>query len=471
MRPMQKKERILWIIALSIFVMLWIFSSTGVLRIGKADDDLYKDLRLFDTILSLVQTTYVDKPNSRDLIYGAIDGMLASLHDPYTRFIRSKGYEELNIETKGKFGGVGFVITIRDGVLTVVTPIDGTPAARAGIKPNDKIIKINNTITKNMKLDEAVSKLRGKPGTEVTLYIEREGEPDLIKIKIKREIINIKSVLANEIDYKGKKIGYIKIKSFAENTISELEKTLKKYDKEKLDGLILDLRNNPGGLLYSAWKVADFFIDKGLIVYTKGRIPSQNKKYYASSIDYCHNVPMIILANGGSASGSEIVIGALKDNKRAIIVGEKTFGKGVVQSVRELGENRAVAITTARYYTPSGVCIHKKGIKPNIEVKPPVLSKKEVEIVEKILKGKYIDKFFKEHSNFIKLKKDKQKKLIEDLVKNLSSKGINADYNIVRRLVKMRAYEGEEMNKAIIDLEDDVQLKRAVELLRVHDRL
>ena len=471
MRPMHKKERAVWITALSIFVMLWVFSETNLLKTSKANDDIYEDLRIFNEVLSLVETTYVDKPDAHKLIYGAIDGMLASLDDPYTRFIRKEGYEELSIETKGKFGGVGFVITIRDGVLTVVTPIEGTPASRAGIQPNDKIVRINDESTKDMKLNTAVSKLRGEPGTYVTLYIERENEPELLKIKIKREIIKIKSVLANEIKYKGKKIGYIKIKNFAEDTMNELERILKKYDTEKLNGLILDLRNNPGGLLYSAWKVSDLFLDKGLIVYTKGRISSQNQKYYASSIDYCHNVPMVILENGGSASGSEIVIGALKDNKRAIVMGTKSFGKGVVQTVRELGDKLAVAITTARYYTPSGVCIHKKGIKPNIEVKMPSLTKKDIKIIEKILDGKYVEKFLKKNKNYENLSKDKQKKLLNEFVKNLNSKGINADYKIVRRIVKAQLYEGESMNKAVVDLEDDVQLKRAVDVLSVKDRL
>ncbi len=471
MRPMHKKERIIWITALSISVMLWVFAETNILKVGRADDDIYKDLRVFNEVLSLVETTYVDKPDAHKLIYGAIDGMLASLKDPYTRFMRPEGYKELSIETKGKFGGVGFVITIRDGALTVVTPIDGTPASRAGIQPNDKIVKINSESTKDMKLNAAVSRLRGDPGTYVTLYIQRDNEPELLKIKIKREVIKIKSVLANELDYKGKKIGYIKIKNFAEDTMTELEKILEKYDKDKLSGLVLDLRNNPGGLLYAAWKVSDLFLDKGLIVYTKGRVSSQNQKYYASSIDYCHNVPMVILENGGSASGSEIVIGALKDNKRAVIMGTKSFGKGVVQTVRELGDDLAVAITTARYYTPSGVCIHKKGIKPNIEVKTAKLTKKDIKALEKILDGKYVEKFLKKHKNFEKLSKDKQKKLLGELVKNLNSKGINADYKIVRRIIKAQIYEGESMNKAIIDLEDDVQLKRAVDILSVKDRL
>ncbi len=468
---MDKRERRIWIAVLIFVTLLWILTSKYYSGISKANEDLYKNLKIFNEVLSLVEATYVDEPNPKELIYGAIDGMLASLKDPYTRFMRKEGYKELKIETKGRFGGVGFIITIRDEALTIIAPIDGTPASRAGLQPGDVIVKINNESTKGMSLNTAVSKIRGTPGTYVTLWIMREGLKEPVKYRLKREIINIKSVFSKIIQEKGKKIGYIKITTFAEETPNALEKVLRKFDKKRLDGIILDLRNNPGGLLYTAWKVADLFLNKGIIVSTKGRVQEQNREYYASSIEYCTDVPMVVLVNEGSASASEIVTGALKDNKRAIVVGTKTFGKGVVQTVRELDDNLAVAITTAKYYTPSGVCIHNTGIKPNIEVDFPKLKKYEIELIGKILKGNYILKFLKKHKDFSKLDKEKQKKLIEELTKKLNSEGLDADYKLVRRLVKSKINETKTMNEAIVDLEDDVQLKKAVEVLCVYDRL
>ncbi len=471
MKIMNKRERLIWIIALSIIIILWVLTETNLLQLSKANNKLYKNLRVFNEVLSLLEVSYVDPPDMEKMIYGAIDGMLGSLDDPYTRFMRKEGYNDLKIETEGKFGGIGFVITKREGWLTIVAPIDDTPASRAGLLPNDKIVKIENESTKDMDLNKAVSKLRGKPGTYVIIWIQRNDNPDLIKNKIKREIIKIESVFSKIFNYKNKQLGYIKVKTFGENTYAHLQKAVKKFDSEKLDGVILDLRNNPGGLLYAAYKVADLFLDKGMVVYTKGRIEDQNKEYYASSLDYCHDIPMCILVNGGSASGSEIVVGALKDNKRAIIIGSKTFGKGLVQTVRELGEGLAVAITTARYYTPSGVCIHKKGIKPNVEVDFPKTTSKEIKDAEKIIKGKYIDIFTQKHKNFLKMDKKQQKEKLNSLMKKLNSEGINADYKLVRRLVKVKFYEIKGMNEAILDLEDDVQLKKAVEILNITDRM
>lgn len=458
-----KKERKIWITALSIMLILWLL--TIKFYLGKANNDLYKNLEIFNQVLSLVQATYVDEVDSKKLIYGAIDGMLASLNDPYTRFLREESYKELKMETEGKFGGAGFIITIKDNNLTIIAPIAGTPADRAGLKPNDIILKINDESTKGMDLNTAVSKIRGTPGTKVKLTIMRDEFKEPKDFIITREIINIKSVFSKVIDFNNKKIGYIRIVNFAEDTTSSLEKVLNQYEKAKVDGLVLDLRNNPGGLLYTAWKVSDLFLNKGIIVSTKGRTEDQDKVYYASSISYCDGVPMAVVVNEGSASASEIVTGALKDNKRAIVVGTKTFGKGVVQTVRELGDNLAVSITTAKYYTPSGICIHNVGIKPDIEVETPKLKKYEIELVEKIYKNNYIEKFLKNNSDFENLSPQKQKELINELVKELNSNGIDADYNLVRRMIKNKINETKVMNEAIVDLEDDEQLKKACEIV------
>ncbi len=463
----------IWITALSIIIILWVLTETNLLKLGKANNNIYKNIKIFNEVLTYVEMSYVDPPDVENLIFGAIDGMLGSLKDPYTRFMREEGYKDLKTETTGKFGGVGFVVTIKEGenVLTIVAPIDGTPAARAGLQPNDRIVKINDESTKNMNISVAVSKIKGKPGTYVTLWIVRDDGDKVKPYKLKRQIIKIESVFSKIYDYKKKKYGYMKIKQFGEETYDHLQKILRKFDREELSGLVLDLRNNPGGLLFSAYKIADLFLDKGMVVYTKGRIEDQNREYFASSIDYCHDIPMVLLANGGSASGSEIVVGALKDNKRAILVGTKTFGKGVVQTVRELGDGKAVAITTARYYTPSGVCIHKKGIKPNIEVKIPMPSASDRTNVDKIRKGKYLDEFIKKHKNFLIMEKKEQEDSVKSLIKKLNSDNIHADYILVRRLVKAKFYEIRVQNEAILDLEDDLQLKRATEILSIFDRM
>lgn len=465
MKNMSRTERILWSTAISVIICLWVLTVTNLLKFSKADDNTYKNIRIFNTILSIVGSDYVDKPDNEKLIYGAIDGMLATLDDPYTRFLRKEGYTDLKTETEGKFGGCGFVITKKNGWLTIIAPLADTPASRAGLMPNDRIIKINDESTKEMELNTAVSKLKGDPGTDVVIWIVRDENKEPIKFTLKREIIKIESVFSKIFNYDNKKIGYLKIKTFGEDTYDHLVDILKDYENQKLDGLIMDLRNNPGGLLLSAYKISDLFLSKGIIVSTKGRIESQNQVYYADSVEYCAGVPMVILANDGSASGSEIVIGALKDNKRAIVVGTKTFGKGVVQTVRDLGDGIALAITTARYYTPSGVCIHKIGIEPNIKIDFPKTSDKDINDAEAILKKEYLEDFVKNNKNYLSLDKAEQEKRLNELIKKLNSDKINADYNLVRKLVKSKFYEIYHLNDAIIDLDDDIQLKKGADVL------
>ncbi|MDD5066085.1 MAG: S41 family peptidase [bacterium] len=468
---MHKRERTIWIFAIVSLVIVWALTSTNLLKFSNAEENIYKNLRTFNEVLQLVNEMYVDAPDKEKLIYGAIDGMLGSLDDPYTRFMRKENFNDLKVETEGKFGGVGFVITKKDGWLTIIAPIDGTPASRAGLQPNDKIVRINKEDTKEMELNAAVSKLRGEPGTYVSIWVMRDENSDPVEYKLKREVIKVESVFSRVFTHNTKKFGYLKIKTFGEDTYDHLEKYAKQMDKENLNGLILDLRNDPGGLLYSAYKVADLFLDKGMIVYTKGRVDDQNKEYYASSIDYCQEVPMVVLANEGSASGSEIVIGALKDNKRAVVIGTKTFGKGVVQTVKDLGDGLGIAITTARYYTPSGVCIHKKGIEPNIEVDFQKTSTADIKIAETILKGHYLDDFVKQNKDFMEKEKKEKENALNELRKKLNSDKIDADYNLIRKLVKAKFYEIRGMNEALLDLEDDVQLKKAVEVLSVRDRI
>ncbi|NPB09675.1 MAG: S41 family peptidase, partial [Thermodesulfobacteria bacterium] len=326
----------------------------------------------------------------QELIYGAIQGMLSNL-DPHSSFLKPDDYKELQIETKGSFTGIGIEITIRDGVLTVVAPIEGTPAWKAGLKPGDKIIKINGKPTKNMSLMEAVKLLRGPKGTKVTISILRKGWTELKDITLVRDVIPIKSVRYRTVE---PGYGYVRISNFQEKTPRELVKALEALEKENkpLKGLIIDLRNNPGGLLDAAVKVADEFIDHGLIVYTEGRIKQQNMRFEATPNRRKHPYPIAVLVNEGSASASEIVAGALQDHRRAIIVGMPTFGKGSVQTIIPLPDGSAIRITTAQYYTPSGRSIQAKGIEPDVVVPlldPACLKKAEEHhpIREKDLEG------------------------------------------------------------------------------------
>ncbi len=331
-----------------------------------ADEDLFKQLKLFADVMDLVQQQYVEKVNTSKLIQGAIKGMLQEL-DPHSTYMTPDEYKELQVETSGSFGGIGIEITIRNGILTIVAPLAGTPADKAGLQANDQIIRINGEPTKDMSLMQAVKKLRGPKGTKVTITILREGEPRPFDVTITRDIIRIQSVKFKTLE---PGYGYVRITSFQSDTTDELRKALNKLEKQNspMKGLILDLRNNPGGLLDQAVRVSDEFLEEGLIVYTKGRNKEQQMKFEAHRNKNPHKYPMVVLVNGGSASASEIVAGALQDQKRAVILGEPTFGKGSVQTVIPLKDGSAVRLTTALYYTPSGRSIQAKGIEPDILV-------------------------------------------------------------------------------------------------------
>ncbi len=380
-------------IYLSLFLMVFFLLCTlgfSYHHESSSKSDVYQQLRLFSQVLDIVQRSYVKEVDVQELIYGAIQGMLSNL-DPHSSFLKPDDYKELQIETKGSFTGIGIEITIRDGVLTVVAPIEGTPAWKAGLKPGDKIIKINGKPTKNMSLMEAVKLLRGPKGTKVTISILRKGWTELKDITLVRDVIPIKSVRYRTVE---PGYGYVRISNFQEKTPRELVKALTALEKENkpMKGLIIDLRNNPGGLLDAAVKVADEFIDQGLIVYTEGRIKQQNMRFEATPNRRKHPYPIAVLVNEGSASASEIVAGALQDHHRAIIVGMPTFGKGSVQTIIPLPDGSAIRITTAQYYTPSGRSIQAKGIEPDVVVPlldPSCLQKAEKRhpIREKDLEG------------------------------------------------------------------------------------
>ena len=325
-------------------------------------------LKVFAQALALIEEQYAEPKTTKDLVYGAIQGAVGTL-DPHSSFMTPEEFKELQIETKGKFSGIGIEITLKDQTLTVVSPIEGTPAYQAGLRTGDQIVKINGTSAKNMTLMEAVKTIRGPKGSKVTLTINREGFQHPKDFVITRQIIPIRSVKARILE---DGIGYVRLTNFQDQTDSDLEGYLKKM-KQRLKpfkGLILDLRNDPGGLLEQAVRVSDEFLKSGLIVYTEGRSKRQNMRFYARSSQEgkVANVPMVVLINEGSASASEIVAGALKDQKRALIVGSKSFGKGSVQTIIPLEDGSALRLTTALYYTPSGITINDKGIVPDVVV-------------------------------------------------------------------------------------------------------
>ncbi len=349
-------------IAVVVSIFLWGINH----RVAAIPAAAYENIRLFTDVLSVVQDNYAEDVDQKKLIYGAVKGMLQGL-DPHSSFMAPEEYKEMQVETKGSFGGIGIEIGIRDGMLTVVAPIEDTPAFRAGIKAGDRIVKIDEKYTKDMSINDAVKLMRGPKGAKVSIWILRESWKDPQEFAITRDVIMVKSVKYKSLE---DGFGYIRIAQFQEKTTNDLEDALNKLGSKdgKLKGLILDLRNNPGGLLQQAVEVSDKFLDSGLIVYTKGRAPGQDMRFEARTEGTHPQYPMIALVNGGSASASEIVAGALQDHKRAVILGTQTFGKGSVQTIMPLSDGSAIRLTTSKYYTPSGRSIQAKGIEPDIAV-------------------------------------------------------------------------------------------------------
>jgi carboxyl-terminal processing protease len=371
--------------------------------------DLYAQMELFSYALTLIQSEYVEEKTPQDLIYGSLKGMLSSL-DTHSQFMDPEEYTELKSETSGKFGGLGIEISIRDGLLTVITPIEGTPAWEAGVMAGDKIVKIGNELTKNMTLSDAVKKLRGEPGTEVTITVLRDEEFKILEFSIVRKIIEVQDVKYPQIldDH----IAYIRLTEFRENSGKSFEKALKKLRHDGADSLIIDLRNNPGGLLSVAIQITEMFLPKDTpIVSTKGRRASQNMDTVSqgSNNEKFLDWPIAVLINEGSASGSEILAGALKDNNRAIIVGKQSFGKGSVQSVLPLPDGSGLKLTTSKYFTPSGISIHGTGIIPDIIVKRVDFKPDESEDQERQL-----EQLFDKVRDEINTTDDNEKNLTQD---------------------------------------------------------
>lgn len=392
----------------------------------------YDELEVFADILSLIETNYVEEVEPRKLIEGAINGMLRAL-DPHSSYMTPEMYKEMQVETEGEFGGLGIEITIEDGWLTVVSPMEDTPAWDAGIMPGDKIIRVDGESTHDMTLMEAVRKIRGKKGTDVTLTIMREGFEEPKDFTVTRQIIHTQSVKSEFIDGKW---GYARIRSFAKDTAAELAAALDEFNEKGMQGLLLDLRNNPGGLLSQAVEVADQFLDKGeLIVYTRGRLPNQNMRFTAKTEQEEPYYPVVVLVNHGSASASEIVAGALQDLKRALVVGVTTFGKGSVQTIIPLKGGAGLRLTTSRYYTPSGRQIQEVGIEPDVVVEQTLPAAPQAKKIEPMREEDLLN-----HMRGVKPDKKKEKEA-EPVAK-------------------------EPPHRKVVDLEKDVQLRRALDLLK-----
>jgi carboxyl-terminal processing protease len=346
---------------LTFFCTLFFSANT----INSAEIDIYKKIDLFGEVLEKINKEYVDETNQSEGMDAAINGLLQSL-DPYSSYMSPEIFKEMQTETSGEFGGLGIEVSMEAGVVKVISPIDDTPASKAGIKAGDYIVKINNTQVQGKSLSEAVDLMRGLVGSSIELTIRRRGVKKALTFNITREIIEVQSVKSDLLD---NNIGYIRLTSFNDNSSQQIKKQIEKLKKNKdLNAFILDLRNNPGGLLSQAIKIADFFLENGEIVSTKSRKKSENRKWFAKKGDVTDGKTLVVLINYGSASASEIVAGALKDHKRAIILGESSYGKGSVQSIIPLKNKGAIRLTVAKYYLPSGKSISEVGVKPDIEI-------------------------------------------------------------------------------------------------------
>ncbi|MBW4055084.1 MAG: PDZ domain-containing protein [Proteobacteria bacterium] len=445
--PGGKKTKMVVVFAVVVaFLSIFIISSQQrSMAEGKGSD--YDSIELFTDVMAIIKKSYVEEVDTKKLVYGAINGMLSSL-DPHSSFMPPDTYKEMKIDTRGAFGGLGIEISVKEGVLTVISPIEDTPAYKAGIKPGDMILKIDDKFTKDLNINDAVKRMRGPKGSKVILTIMRNGFDKPKEFPIIRDIIQVKSVRFHLMDGG---YGYVRITQFQEKTDDDLSKALKimkEESKGELKGLVFDLRNDPGGLLDQAVKVADHFIPAGqMIVYTEGREKESKMQFVAKKGDKEPNYPIVVVINGGSASASEIVAGALQDHKRAIILGTQSFGKGSVQTIIPLSDNSGLRLTTARYYTPSGRSIQAKGITPDIVVEslelPKTTAKKDLmHLSEKDLEN-HFESDDKTPPEDVKKEEMKDNKKDEKLEKNPQKleENLKNDYQVQRALDLLKGWE------------------------------
>jgi len=441
---LEKNKRFLVIIViLSSIIGLFLFARVQ-------GSDFLSELGPLITAYRAIQNEYIEKVEPSQLMEGAIKGMIESLEDPYSHWMDEEIYNEMKQEKEGEFGGVGIQISIEDNFLTIISPLEGSPASKAGLEPKDRIIKIDGESAEKITLTEAMKKLRGEPGTEVKMTIQRREEENPLEFTITRAIIKFPNIKEETLK---ENIGYIKIVGFTnENTAEDLRKALIKLKTIQIEALILDLRYNPGGLLTQAVEVADEFLSSGVIVSIKGRDSSQNQVYSAHQQGEGEKIPLIILINQGSASASEIVASAIKENKRGILLGEKTFGKGTVQAIIPINKEGAMTLTTAKYYTPSEISIEGEGIEPDIKVEAFKLTEEEKEILVKLKESKLIEEFLIQYPYWEQVD-------LTSLRSELEKEEITIEKELLQRFLRQ-----EDKNKDN-DILNDLQLLEAIEIL------
>jgi len=446
-----KKNKILLLGITFVVITMILFTRV------QAGGDLFSELKPLLEAYQIIRNEYIEKVAPSKLVEGAIEGMISSLKDPHSQWMSAQEYKNISIEKEG-FGGLGMEITVKDNFITIVSPLEDTPASRAGLQTGDKIIKINGESAIGITSSEAVSKLRGKIGTKVTITILREGEKEPLDFTLTRALIKLPNIKQRILD---KDIGYIRIIGFMdESTSQDFKNSLLSLKSKGIKELILDLRNNTGGLLTQAVEVADEFISSGVIVSTRGRNSKQSQVYYAHPEGEALKIPLIVLINGGSASASEIVAGAIKDHKRGVLLGTKSFGKGTVQKVFPMENGGAIWITTDKYYTPLGVCIDGKGIKPNIKVEPFKPTQKEKEILNKLRSSNPIKEFLKQSPQW-------KKEDLPPLIQKLKEKEIIVEEELLERVLR------EEDENKENDIFNDLQLMQAesfLESLKILER-
>lgn len=439
---LKKKQHIKLWLALLVAVVFWTVGSGFYRNLSADGAETYKGLKLFSDVIGLVENNYVDPVDSKELIEKAIQGMVHGL-DPHSSLLSPDDFKELQIDTQGEFTGIGVSITMKDGFVTVISPIEGTPAYEAGIKAGDRIIKVNGKATGDLR--EAVKMIRGPKGTEVVVTIAREEAKKPIDFKLVRDIIPVESVKAIVLK---PGYGYIWITNFRDNTTDDLVSELEKLESAKipLKGLILDLRDNPGGLLNQAIEVSDLFVEKGTILSIKGRKEKNTQIYNATPNKVKRNYPIVLLINGGSASASEIVAGALQDQKRALILGTTSFGKGSVQSVEKLRDGYGLKLTIARYYTPSGRSIQAKGIQPDIIVKRRLIDKEDM---DDISEGMLKEKDLQNHLEALPEKSQEKKREGDEKEKNLKQQNIEKSKFIYGKLKPEQLLTDNQVTRAL----------------------
>ncbi len=435
--------------------LLGLFLGISVSFRLSADEPAHRYLDYFHQVYNYILTEYVEEPKNQDLFYGAIRGMIKGLDDPYSRFLDENDFKSFKEDISGDFIGVGIEITVKDGNIVVISPIEGSPAMQAGIMQGDIITGVEGESIKNKPVDDIVKLIRGRPNTKVKLIVKREGIEDPLEFQLTRAKIHTKSVNYGIIE--GQNVGYLRIKIFGDDTKREVETALKFFNEKRIDKIVIDLRGNPGGKLDEAIGISDFFLDRGqVIVTTKGRKGTGQVQEMKARNDRLYRGKLIVLVNRGSASASEILAGALKDNNRGSLLGEKTFGKGSVQRLFELSDLVGITLTVAKYYTPSGASIHGVGIEPDIAVSGQVIPDSEKKTVNQIITSKILEEFVKSNKAY---NEDSRKKFIEALrARNFSISERSAGFLL---LTEINRYS----KQSLYNLEYDAQLTRAIAVL------